>query len=137
MINAETTYRWTDEFGYNRDASEEMDSWFDQQYSNITSKNFPGFWYIENHFYDLQLGLFEGTKESLGKLIIYSMSFVLLDWDILNPQLCSQRRTSYLLLLSHSISHRGIKYDMFSPGIGQEGFSLVEIEEISTSTIRY
>ena len=64
---AETTFRQTDEFEYNRAASEQVGSWFDTQYSNITSSKFEGWWYIENTFYDLQLGLFEGTKASLGK----------------------------------------------------------------------
>eukprot|EP00111_Clytia_hemisphaerica_P005464 TCONS_00015824-protein len=82
LISAETTYRYTDEFGYNRDASEEVDSWFNEQYSNITSSKFPGFWYIENHFYDLQLGLFEGTKESLG--IAIGVAFIVILLTTLN-----------------------------------------------------
>ena len=67
LITADTTYRRTDEFEYNRVASEEVGKWFDKQYSNITSSAFEGWWYIHNQFYDLQLGLFEGTKDSLGE----------------------------------------------------------------------
>lgn len=75
LVVAETTFRRTDEFEYNRDASEQVGSWFDTQYSNITSNKFEGWWYIHNQFYDLQLGLFEGTKASLGKKLNFDSKF--------------------------------------------------------------
>ena len=69
LIAAESSFVYSDEFKYNQDASNTVDEWFDAQTKNVTSSSFDGWWYIFNTFYDLQLGLFEGTKQSLGKMI--------------------------------------------------------------------
>ena len=67
LLFAETNFASTNVFDYNEDAKEHISDWFEEQYSNVTSTNFPGYQYLVNSAFDLQQGLIQSTKESLGK----------------------------------------------------------------------
>ncbi|XP_057308047.1 protein dispatched homolog 1-like isoform X2 [Hydractinia symbiolongicarpus] len=75
ILYVESSHRTTDAYGYNEELFNTMERWFDTQMSKTS---FKGFWYMDQQFYDLQISLFKGTKESLAIAIAVAFVVILL-----------------------------------------------------------
>ena len=67
-ITINTEYKWTEENQYNDRMYKELNRWFDKQKETLREVSMTdGWWFADLTFYDLQISLFKGTKQSLGK----------------------------------------------------------------------
>ena len=71
VITLMTNYKSTQENSYNEKMYNELNNWFDKERATLTeSSMIGGWWHAKNfNFYDLQVALFKGTKESLGEFL--------------------------------------------------------------------
>eukprot|EP00111_Clytia_hemisphaerica_P006411 TCONS_00018634-protein len=101
LIFARTNFASTNVFDYNEDATEQISDWFEEQYSNVTSPDFPGYQYLINSAFDLQQGLIQSTKESLGVAI--GVAFIAILFTTYNILLSLYSILTITLIISSTV----------------------------------